>query len=425
MTVQRVTSSAALVGWFCLAAVACGRRAEQEGGDADTQQVSRSQDSAAATARGAKRLDAGALTFATHFFREIVERDRAKNVFVSPLSAAQALGMVYEGAAGRTRQEMARVLGVTDTSAAGSGAELVRTLTGQQDVTLTVGNSLWAREGVPFTSAYLERVRRDYRAEIASLDLSSAAALERINGWVSRETRGKIPRVLEEPLRGDDVLLLVNAVYFKGRWKDEFDKQATRERPFHLASGGRRSVPMMSRTGGYRHLRAAGFQVVRLPYKGDRFAMYVFLPDSGSSLASLYAGAWVDRLDSLRPADVHVVLPRFTLRYSADLAAPLAEMGMPSAFDQVQADLSRMLPREYLAGQNAYISKAKQDVYVEVNEEGTEAAAATSITVSVTSAPPPPIEFVVDRPFVAVIRDDATGALLFIGQVVDPGAPRP
>jgi serpin B len=180
----------------------------------------------------------------------------------------------------------------------------------------------------------------------------------------------------------------------------------------------------MARTGRYAYVRRQGFQVVRLPYRGRRFSMYVLLPDSGRTVAALYSAlspstmsAW---LGELREANVHLVLPRFKLELETDLKAPLTDLGMRVAFDPQRADFSGMLPRTYLARHNAFISRVWQKSFVEVNEEGTEAAAATGIQMSVTAVQASPIEFIVDRPFLVVLRDERSGVPLFIGQVVEP-----
>jgi serine protease inhibitor len=290
-------------------------------------------------------------------------------------------------------------------------------------VELAVANSLWARQGEPFLPSFMERNQQFYRAEVATLDFASPDAARRINEWASRSTHGRITRMVEPPLDGDLIMYLMNAVYFKGRWQDEFRPQATRLRTFH-APGGDVQRPMMSRTGSYGWMQGEGFQAVRLPYRGGRFSMYVLLPDSGQSLAQLRgrlsAEAWRGWMTRFAPRDVMLTMPRYRLNLESRLNQPLTAMGMAEAFDPNAARFGAMLGVEYLARQNAYVGEAKQKVFIEVNEEGTEAAAVTGVEMRATSMPPPPLAFTVDRPFVIAIRDDQTGVLLFVGQVTDP-----
>lgn len=365
--------------------------------------------------------------FGLGVFRQLADARPNENVVFSPLSAGLAVSMLANGAQGETLAGIERTLatGMGIEALNGANVALADALRGG-DVELSIANSLWARQGVPFLPAFLERSRRFYDAEVAALDFTSPAAAARINRWVSERTRGRITRMVEDgPIDGDVILYLMNAVYFKGRWQDEFQASATRPMPFHAAGGRTVQRPMMQRTGEYRHLRADGFQALRLPYRGGRFAMYVLLPDEGSSVAALRgrltSEAWAEWMGRFGgPREVRVVMPKYRINVESGLNRPLQALGMADAFDQVRANLRGMLPAEYLARGNAYVSEAKQKVFIEVNEEGTEAAAVTGIEVRTTSAPAEPVSFVVDRPFLLAIRDDTTGALLFIGQVNDP-----
>ncbi|HEX6367926.1 MAG TPA: serpin family protein [Longimicrobium sp.] len=365
--------------------------------------------------------------FGLGMFRQLADARPNANVVFSPLSAGLAISMLANGAQGETLAGIERTLatGLDLERLNGTNAALVEALRGG-DVELSIANSLWARQGVPFLPAFMERNRRFYGAEVATLDFSSADAATRINRWASDKTNGRITRMVEDgPLDGDLILYLMNAVYFKGRWKDEFEASQTRPMPFHAAGGRTVQRPMMHRTGEYRYLRAEGFQALRLPYRGDRIAMYVLLPDEGSSVAALRGRltpeAWAEWMGGFGGArEVRVVMPKYRVSLEAGLNRPLQALGMADAFSQHRANFGAMLPAEYLARGNAYVSEARQKVFIEVNEEGTEAAAVTGIEVRTTSAPAQPVSFVVDRPFLLAIRDDQTGALLFIGQVNDP-----
>jgi serpin B len=365
--------------------------------------------------------------FGLGVFRQLADAKPNDNVVFSPLSAGLAVSMLANGAQGETLAGIERTLGTGIGVEALNGANvaLVQALRGG-DVELAIANSLWARQGIPFLPSFMETNRRFYDAEVAALDFSSPAASARINRWVSDKTRGRITRMVEDgPIDADVILYLMNAVYFKGRWQDEFQAGATRPMPFHAAGGRTVQRPMMQRTGEYRYLRADGFQALRLPYRGGRFAMYVLLPDEGSSVAALRGQltpqAWTDWMGRFGGArEVRVVMPKYRVNVESGLNRPLQALGMADAFSQTRANFGAMLTPEFLRQGNAYVSEAKQKVFIEVNEEGTEAAAVTGIEVRTTSAPAEPVSFVVDRPFLLVIRDDTTGALLYIGQVNDP-----
>lgn len=362
--------------------------------------------------------------FGLGLFRRLADARPDQNVVVSPLSAGLALSMLANGAQGQTLAGIQQTLASgTDLDALnGTNAALVQALRGG-DVELAIANSLWARQGVPFLESFLQTSRRFYNAEVASLDLGAPGAAERINRWVSDNTRGRITRMVEPPISPDVVMYLMNAVYFKGRWQDEFQASATRPGPFR-APGGTVQRPMMTRTGSYGYLDGDGFSAVRLPYRGGRFAMYVLLPDASSGVAALRQRltpqAWTEWMGGFGQREVRVVMPRYRVNVESQLKAPLSALGMADAFSQVQANFGAMLPVASVPGQNVYVSEAKQKVFIEVNEEGTEAAAVTGIEMRATSMPAPPVAFVVDRPFLLAIRDDQTGALLFIGQVNDP-----
>lgn len=365
--------------------------------------------------------------FGLGVFRQLADARPNDNVVFSPLSAGLAVSMLANGAQGETLAGIERTLGtgIGVEALNGTNAALVQALRGG-DVELSIANSLWARQGIPFLPTFLETNRRFYDAEVAALDFRSPAAAARINRWVSDKTKGRITRMVEDgPIDADVILYLMNAVYFKGRWQDEFQASATRPMPFHAAGGRTVQRPMMQRTGDYRYLRADGFQALRLPYRGGRFAMYVLLPDQGSSVAALRGRLtpeswtdWMGRFGGGR--EVRVVMPKYRVNVESGLNRPLQALGMADAFSPTRANFGAMLTAEFLRQGNAYVSEAKQKVFIEVNEEGTEAAAVTGIEVRTTSAPAEPVSFIVDRPFLLAIRDDTTGALLFIGQVNDP-----
>jgi serine protease inhibitor len=370
--------------------------------------------------------------FSLRLFREVARQKPDSNIFLSPASAAWALAMTAGGAANGTWRDMARVLGVDagapDGLGPANGAELA-SLAKQSGVELHVANSIWASEGRPFLPEFLNGARRWYGAQVTSMRLHGPAAAARINGWVSEATKGKIASIVPDTLADTTAMVLVNAVYFHGRWQTTFDSARTRPRPFVTGDGSIVSRPRMANRARFPYLRDSGFQALRLPYRGGRLAMYVFLPDSGRGLSAfttqLDSAHWVRWMHGFHDVgDVDLELPKVRLEYGVSLADPLKGMGMRVAFDPLRADFSRMLPRAFLRDSNAFISAVLQKAFVDVNELGTEAAAATAVEIGVVpTSVMPSIPFVVDRPFCVAIRDDRTGLILFLGQITDPPPP--
>jgi serine protease inhibitor len=363
--------------------------------------------------------------FGLRLFREVQRQQPDENVFLAPSSVAFALAMTHGGAAGETRAAIARVLRVEELDDAAVDAALARLRGALQsdrdDVRLRVANSLWAREGVPFLPEFLESTRERFLARVNTLDFADPGAPGQINQWVAEQTEDRIPTILEriDPL---EVLFLVNAVHFKGQWSEPFDPRLTRPGSFTTAAGERISHPMMSRTDQIASHRGDGWRAVRLSYGEDeRLAMYLFLPDPGRTLndfyAQLTAANWAAWMQAFRADRLALTMPRFRVEYSLGLRPALEALGMAVAFDPARADFGGMLPRDYLERNNAYITRVQHKTFVDVNEEGTEAAGATAVGIGIVSMPP---EFTVDRPFFLAIRDERTSEVLFAGQVADP-----
>ena len=365
--------------------------------------------------------------FGFNLFAEVGRRDAGKNVFISAPSVAFALAMTYNGANGETARAMAETLrlkGMSRGEANRANAALKALL---QDpgpgVALAIANSLWARQDVSFKPEFLERNKKSYGAKVAVLDFADPAAPATINAWVSENTKGKIEDIVNKIPRSA-ILYLINAIYFKGDWTNPFDEAKTRERPFHLADGSQKMHPMMARSGYYRHYRGPDFQAVSLPYGEGRLSMYVFLPDEGGSLLEfqkrLNAESWSEWMSQFRMAEGEIVLPRLKLRYEARLNDMLGALGMEVAFDPDRADFGDMCT----VSERVLISEVKHKTFVEVNEKGTEAAAATSVETRAVSGLLYQFTYqftmVVDRPFFFAIRDDKTGLVLFMGSIVEP-----
>jgi serine protease inhibitor len=363
--------------------------------------------------------------FGFKLFSEILKEDGGKNVFVSPSSVAFALAMTYNGASGSTQQEMAKALelqGLTLQQINTSNAALKKLLENPDPkVQLAIANSLWANKNASFNADFLQRNRDFYKAKITNLNFFDTQAPSIINDWVKQNTNGKINKIVEL-INPDQALFLVNAIYFKGSWTKEFDKQQTREYPFLLSSGQQKQHPMMSQKGDYKYLENQQFQAISLPYGNDgKISLYVFLPKSNSNLKALSQtlnsenwGKWMTQF-SKREGSIR--LPKFKIDYNITLNDTLKALGMGEAFTS-KANFSQMGKSGKLA-----ISEVKHKTFVEVNEQGTEAAAATSVGIMPLSASVPtyaPFEMIVDRPFFCAIRDNQTGSIIFMGSIAEP-----
>jgi serine protease inhibitor len=364
--------------------------------------------------------------FSFKLFQAIASQP-TENVFVSPTSVALALSMAYNGADGTTAGAMNQALqlnGMSLDSLNQSNLALQAVLENADPaVQLNIANSLWARQGMQFNPDFLKRNQDAYRAEVATLDFNQPASVGRINNWVKDKTQGKIPQIVDR-LKPDDVMYLINAVYFKGDWSVPFDKSATKAHPFTLADGKTKSVSMMSRRDRLSYYATPQFQAVSLPYGRGRWSLYLFLPSRNSNLATfrktLTAANWQTWMQGFQPKNGLVQLPKFKSEYEIELKTALTKLGMGVAFDRDKADFSQLWPSN--AQLPAAIDQVKHKTFIEVNESGTEAAAVTSIGIVATSAqiPTQPFEMILDRPFFGAIRDNETGTILFMGAIQNP-----
>ncbi len=362
--------------------------------------------------------------FGFELFERLFSEKPGENLFISPTSIAMALAMTYNGAEEETRQAMAEALrleGMEPADASMANAALLAMLrSADPKVTVEVANALWVRRGINLADRFRAMNEDCYEAEVSDLDFRDEASVEVINGWVREKTHEKIEKIVSS-LDPSDVLLLVNAVYFKGRWTEEFDKGLTGDEVFHAPTGDRQH-PMMRRTGEYRYFAGDGLQAIRLPYGDGRFGMVVLLPDEGEELGVLVGRLTADGLgewlDAMAMRDGSIVLPRFKVEYEKKLNTALSDLGMGVAFDPAGANFNGMLPSPI--DMPFYISEVLHKSFVEVNEEGTEAAAVTGVKMALTAMPRDRFRMVVDRPFVFVIHDEETDAALFLGVVNEP-----
>lgn len=352
-------------------------------------------------------------------FRTLTAATQGGNTFISPYSIHTALTMAWAGARGATASEMASVMRLPAADPVAGAQALGAALASADTMArLDVANSLWLKRGLPVRPEFRETVERAFRGTAAELDFRDPAALRTINGWVKQKTSGMIDRILDR-IPGNAALYLINAVYFKGRWQRQFDKSLTEDRDFYPPRGAARRLPFMRQDGEFQYLQGDGFQAVRLPYGAGRFAMYVFLPDQqdglGPLLKTLDADRWAQWLAGFSKRKGQLRMPRFKADFFRDLVPALMKLGMKRAFGG-GADFTGMAP----AG--LCIDEVLHKAVVEVDEEGTEAAAVTSIGVKFTSVRPgpPPFEMVVDHPFLMAIADGETGTVLFLGAINEP-----
>jgi len=352
--------------------------------------------------------------FAFDLFRTGNADQHKANVFISPLSASMALGMTANGADGATYDEMRSALRLTGATREDVGTgykSLISLLSGlDPGTTFTIANSIWYEQTFPFNPSFLDESKLYFDAQVEALDFTSPSAVPTINSWVSAHTNNKIPTILDS-IRQEEVMFLVNAIYFKGIWQKQFDKDKTVDAPFRAADGTTSTVKMMSRGEGVDYTSTPEYSAVDLPYGNSAYTMTVVLPngDIDAFAESFNQAKWNALVTSLHQTEMPVYLPRFRMEWQRMLNDDLQQLGMHSAFFD-GADFSRMSPR----GHELLITQVLQKTFVDVDEEGTEAAAATIVGVGITSLPP---SFRVDRPFMVVIRERFSGTILFIGKI--------
>ena len=361
--------------------------------------------------------------FALKLFREIDAQSAPdSNIFVSPLSISMALGMTYNGAAGETRLAMGRTLEVQDLSldAVNQGYRDLIDLLFNLDpqIEWQLGNSIWYRDGFFVEPSFLDVNRTFFDAQVNALDFGAPDAADIINQWVSESTNGRIEEIVADPIDADMMMFLINAIFFKGSWRNQFDRSLTRDAPFTLRDGTVITTPMMSHQETME-VRLAGddlVSVLELPYGGDAFTMTVVLPRPDVSLESvievLDTERWASWISDLRDRESFVELPKFSFEYEIELEDVLTALGMGIAFDDRAADFTGIHPPGGL-----FISEVKHKTFIQVDEEGTEAAAVTQVVLAQASGPG---LFAVNRPFLFAIRERLSGTILFMGKMVDP-----
>lgn len=369
--------------------------------------------------------------FAMDLYAKLAEQ--GKNIFYSPYSISTALAMTYGGARGETARQMAGTLHFTMGQAAIHPAfgTLIEDLNAsgrrgdQRMFELVVANAIWCQTGFPFQADFKDLVKAHYSAGLNDVDFAEATeqARQTINAWVAEQTKDKIKDLIARGLLDAMTrLVLTNAIYFKSSWAGQFTKRATRDQAFHLAAGGDVIVPMMHQVQRMGYMEGDGFQMVEIPYAEHLLSMLVLLPVETSGLSEFEKTLTADKLDrwlkAMKDRRIELFLPRFKSTSQFSLSKVLKAMGMSDAFSPIAADFSGMTTVQKL-----FISEVIHKAYVDVNEEGTEAAAATAVVMKAGSAAPrleEPVIFRADHPFVFIIRHRQTGSILFVGRLADP-----
>jgi serine protease inhibitor len=351
-----------------------------------------------------------------------LETSGTRNILISPASIEIALGMVYAGASGETAEAISRVLGI------GSAREAaLNELAGLQamlenpgsGVTLKVANAAWIDDSIHLNKKFSAELDAIFKTKLETVRFKDSTTISRINDWVSNATEGKISKLLDYP--PSPPMFLANAVYFHARWQAPFRKDSTQEQPFYPVAGSTLTVPMMQQKGLFRYAKGPDFAVVALPYVDNRFAMYCFLPNKGveALVAELKNSSWSDLSHTLHPVQGSVALPKFEMEYSEELRQALSSLGLGIAFDPERAQFSRMIE----APHGLYIGGVLHKTFLEVDEEGSTAAAVTGIQMTTSAMMRPKEEFnlVFNRPFLTAIVDEKSGTILFLGIIGQPG----
>ena len=368
--------------------------------------------------------------FAVDFYREVSAGDG--NIFFSPTSMFVAFSALYEGSRGNTTDQMQQVFGFEpDQQARHNATAHLMSSVNRDDpnATLEMANALWLAVWFDPYDSYVDAVRSVYLADVERVDFedgSGSGGVKKINAWASEKTNGRIPEVLkQDDVDEDTALVITNSIYFKGTWATQFSKSDTRESDFWMDSTESVMADFMNVRSEFDYAKVDGAQMLRMPYEGGRLSMLAILPDGRDGMPGLdgtVSAMQIERWSQdMRPQEVIVSVPKFTTNTHYDLMEPLSSLGVTDVFEPDMADLlgiAYVPPDHYL-----YVTKAVHDAYVDVNEEGTEAAAVTTIAVtSEELLPPPPPRFTADHPFIFIIQDDESGAILFMGRLSDPTA---
>lgn len=354
-----------------------------------------------------------------------VEADDNNNIFISPTSALMAMLMAYNGADGETKTEIEQALQLHDFSVQKvneANAALMAILAKHEDnITLATANSLWLNNQYQLQADFAENLHAYYNAEVAEIDITDNNSANLINNWVKKQTNDKIDQIVEAPLPGDLLAYIINALYFNGSWTYEFDKNRTGDSPFYSDSKEVK-IPFMELEKELPYFETDTFQAVKLPYGEGEMSMQLYLPNEEHSLENFLENItekdWIEWQENFAETEGTVRLPKFEIEYETDLNEALQSLGIRAAFDEAHADFSNMIE----GNNQIHISKVKQKTYINVHEEGTEAAAVTVVEVRETSAILEDHSFYMElnRPFFFTISDEKSGTILFMGAIHHP-----
>ena len=364
--------------------------------------------------------------FSFELFQQVYQGSDQENIMISPLSVSYALGMTCNGAARTTLEAFKEVLhfsDLTETEVNESYKDLMEQMLDlDQKVEFSIANSIWYRLGFQVLDEFIQTNKDYFDAEVKEADFGDPATLDKINGWIEDKTNGKIKDMLDF-IPVDAVMYLINAIYFNAPWKYEFEKTDTYQGDFNLADGTKHQVDYMRVSGDFQYTSNEDFTAVELPYGDSAFSMVVMLPSQDKVIADLVAkldGAhWDSWYENSRFTGVEITLPKFKYEWKDSLNDPLKNLGLGIAFSPFEADFTRITPPGGI-----YISRVIHQTFIDVMEEGTEAAAATIVEMrELSSGGGGPIPFKADRPFLYVIKENSTGAILFMGKVGRPEHP--
>lgn len=363
--------------------------------------------------------------FGIKLFQEIVKTQKDTNIFISPLSVSMALGMTLNGANGTTREAMINTLelaGLSDQQINENYQSLIELLVGlDPKVKFQIANSIWYRNDHVFEELFFNQCKKYFDAEVAGLDFSDPASKDIINAWVDENTNGKIKKIVER-INPNNVMFLINAIYFKGIWTFQFDEKGTFDDQFYLPDNSSLPCKMMAQKEEYPYFANDQFQAVDLPYGDEQYSMVIILPNQNVKIddviLAMDQSTWDEWLSQFEKQKGNIFLPRFKLEYKIKLNDILKALGMRIAFSVDEADFTRM----YQPG-GLYIDEVNHKTFVEVNEEGTEAAAVTSVVISERSGGGlEGFVMYMNRPFIFAIREHHSGTILFIGKIIDPSS---
>ena len=360
-------------------------------------------------------------SFALDIFKKVIENSaESENIIISPLSISSALSMTLNGANGATRDAMMealRVNGLTPEIINNSYKNLTEALLNvDKRVLISIANSVWTENNFVVKKPFTDILTQFYNAESKSFDITDPLVPKQINSWIESKTNGLIKNMVDK-LEDNTVMLLINAIYFKGKWKSQFDKENTIQGSFYKPGGITAQVPMMKQTSDFKIYNGEGFTLAEFPYGQANFVMDIILPDNNIGVNNMIPlisnNSFKGWLNQLGQRKTDLTFPRFKYGYKKQLKDILIKMGMGIAFTE-NADFSN------ISDINLLINEVTHQAFIETNEEGTEAAAATIVGIGTTSMPVGPFVLNIDHSFLYIIRETSTNSILFMGRVVDP-----